>query len=177
MPYPRKTAEVGARFGSLEIISVGRDQRNYTQVTVRCDCGAVKQTRLSLLSCSRPTKCRECAISARRVPIRDKETGQIYRSMSEAAAAFGYSKTFVSLCLKSGTGGLAGRLERLDEPGVVDAVPEPDPPPTEAVVAAFDGRPVMPLRELQSLFGAEVVSECFGFIKLEARGFVRLLRD
>jgi hypothetical protein len=97
--------------------------------------------------------------------------------MAEAAEAFGYSKTFVSLCLKSGTGGLAGRLERLDESTCVEAVPEPEPPPTEAVVAAFDGRPVMPLRELQSLFGAETISECFGFLKLEARGFVRLLRD
>jgi hypothetical protein len=99
--------------------------------------------------------------------------------MTEAADAFGVSKSLITMAFK-GIGSLKDRLQRVDESTratYATSTPRTLAPSKEAVVAAFNGRPVMPLRELQSLFGAETISECFGFLKLEARGFVRLLRD
>jgi hypothetical protein len=173
MPYPQ-TIDIGAQIEGWEILAVGAGHNNRTTLKVRCPaCNSIRQTTLTELTCSRPAKCRKCAIAAKRVAIRDQETGETYQSMTAAAEAFGVSKSLITLAFK-GKGSLKNRLKRLDESGVVDAVPEP--PPTEAVVAAFNGHDTMPLRELQSLFGAETISECFGFLKLEARGFVRLLK-
>jgi hypothetical protein len=179
MPHPQ-TIDIGAQIEGWEILAVGAGHKNRTTLKVRCPtCKSVRQATLTELTCSRPTKCRRCAIAAKRVAIRDQETGETYQSMTAAAEAFGVSKSLITLAFK-GKGSLKNRLKRLDEAGrVVEAAPEPEPPPppTEAVVAAFNGRPVMPLRELQSLFGVETISECFGFLKLESRGLVRLLRD
>jgi hypothetical protein len=73
-----------------------------------------------------------------------------------------------------GRGALKNRFYRLGENPEAPEQPAP-PVPREAVIAAFNGRQVMPLKELQQAAGQDVVSECFDFLRLERNGMVRLL--
>jgi hypothetical protein len=73
-----------------------------------------------------------------------------------------------------GRGVLKNRFYRLGESPEAPEQPAP-PVPREAVIAAFNGREAMPLKELQQAAGQDVASECFDFLRLEMKGMVRFL--
>ena len=174
MPHPRKSVAPGTLVGGWEVLDTNAGPKNHTWALVKCgECGSTKETRLAELMSARPSKCGQCALDSRSIPIVDRETGHQYRSMREAARAFGKSQAAITMSFQ-GRGALKNRFYRLGESPEAPEQPAP-PVPRDAVIAAFNGQKVMPLKELQQAVGQDVVSECFDFLRLEMKGMVRLL--